>query len=508
MADLEAEVLADMESNPETYLDTAEKYLVIDNDLRTIIIPAGITIIGVESDDGVNRLHFKMPRTYGEFDLSEFTIRINFMNRKKVNGIYVANAYKDGTYLVDDAEVDGDYIKFSWLVGRNAVKYMGDTKFIVCLKKTDSDGIVVKEFNTSLAILPSLEGLEVGTPEPDEDDKDVIAQLLAITEAKSNEAVQAVEDAKTQALEEIAQAGGVAIDDTLTESGQAADAKVVGDKFSQLSEDNTNLDNRLKTLEQGGTGGTGLSTEAIDKLEEVGNYLAYTTADGGSKWTELISILRNGSSGGGSGETVTLQSISATYTGGDVAVGTSLNDLIGITVTAHYSDGSTANVTGYTLSGTIAEGSNTITVSYGGKITTFTVTGVAESGGEETGVSNETEWTDGVPYTFEWVVNEYVTNASNQGTFKAYDGWYRSPYLYCEGASTLDIHNHFANSSGYNAFYDANKNYISSFSVNKTTSAGSAITIEVPENAVYFAVSYDASVESATGLPYTITPNA
>lgn len=66
---------------------------------------------------------------------------------------------------------------------------------------------------------------------------------------------------------------------------------------AQLKED-------LKQLEQNGTGtGTGLSTDAIDKLEEVGNYLAYTTADGGSKWTELISILRNGSSGSGSGET-------------------------------------------------------------------------------------------------------------------------------------------------------------------------------------------------------------
>ncbi|MGE9975271.1 bacterial Ig-like domain-containing protein, partial [Coprococcus catus] len=128
----------------------------------------------------------------------------------------------------------------------------------------------------------------------------------------------------------------------------------------------------------GGSGGTGLSTEVINKLEEVGNYLAYATADGGSKWTELIAILRNGSSGSGSGETVTLQSISATYSGSDVAVGTALTDLTGITVTAHYSDGSTANVTDYTLSGEIAEGSNTITVSYGSKTTTFTVTGVAK----------------------------------------------------------------------------------------------------------------------------------
>lgn len=80
---------------------------------------------------------------------------------------------------------------------------------------------------------------------------------------------------------------------------------------------------------------------------------------------------------------VTLSSISATYSGGDVAVGTAVTDLTGIVVTAHYSDGTSETVTGYTLSGTIAEGNNTITVSYGGKTTSFTVTGVAESGGED-----------------------------------------------------------------------------------------------------------------------------
>lgn len=75
---------------------------------------------------------------------------------------------------------------------------------------------------------------------------------------------------------------------------------------------------------------------------------------------------------------VTLTSISATYSGGDVAVGTALTDLTGIVVTATYSDGSTAAVTGYTLSGEIAEGSNTITVTYQGKTATFTVNGAAE----------------------------------------------------------------------------------------------------------------------------------
>lgn len=80
---------------------------------------------------------------------------------------------------------------------------------------------------------------------------------------------------------------------------------------------------------------------------------------------------------------VTLTSISATYTGGNVTVGTSVTDLTGITVTGTYSDGSTSTITGYTLSGEIVEGSNTITVSYSDKTTTFTVVGVAEEEPDE-----------------------------------------------------------------------------------------------------------------------------
>lgn len=80
---------------------------------------------------------------------------------------------------------------------------------------------------------------------------------------------------------------------------------------------------------------------------------------------------------------VVLTGISAVYSGGDVTVGTAVTDLTGIVVTATYSDGSTETVTDYTMSGTIAEGSNTVTVTYQNMTTTFTVTGVAESGGEE-----------------------------------------------------------------------------------------------------------------------------
>lgn len=129
----------------------ASKILVIDNDLRTISIPAAVTLLGVEHDNGVHRMQFSMPRMYGEFDLSEFEVRINYLNAKGEGDIY----------LVNDAAVDGDHIVFSWLADRFAFKSKGKVTFIVCLRKYDEKGTVVKEFNTTLASLPVLEGLEV-----------------------------------------------------------------------------------------------------------------------------------------------------------------------------------------------------------------------------------------------------------------------------------------------------------------------------------------------------------
>lgn len=73
-----------------------------------------------------------------------------------------------------------------------------------------------------------------------------------------------------------------------------------------------------------------------------------------------------------------LQSISAVYNGGDVAMGSDVNALkTDLVVTATYTDSSTETVpsTDYTLSGNLSTvGSKTITVSYQNKTTTFNVT--------------------------------------------------------------------------------------------------------------------------------------
>ena len=73
----------------------------------------------------------------------------------------------------------------------------------------------------------------------------------------------------------------------------------------------------------------------------------------------------------------TISSISATFIQGQNIIydTASLDDLRQyLTVTATYTGGATATVTGYSLSGTLTAGTSTITVSYSGKTTTFNAT--------------------------------------------------------------------------------------------------------------------------------------
>jgi len=135
-------------------------------------------------------------------------------------------------------------------------------------------------------------------------------------------------------------------------------------------------------LQQPGSAGTGLSEAAAALLVEILRHAIY---DGDQTGNIDALAAELGLSAGDPGDdvtpeepVVTLTDITASYTGGDVPVGTALTDLTGITVTAHYSDGSSRTVTDFTLSGTIAEGSNTVTVTYAGKTAAFTVTGIAE----------------------------------------------------------------------------------------------------------------------------------
>lgn len=180
-----------------------EDICVIDSDLRIIDIPEQFKVLGVENDKDVKVMQFRMPKVYKGTDLSAFNISVNYQN---------ARGTKD-RYVVADKKVSGDQIEFSWTVGKTATVYRGDTRFIVCMRLIGSDGVIKKEFNTTLATMTVLEGLEVDNPVIEQEEKDIIAQLLQIVDDKSKEAVQAVTAEGTKQIKAVqAEAQEIAAD--------------------------------------------------------------------------------------------------------------------------------------------------------------------------------------------------------------------------------------------------------------------------------------------------------
>lgn len=160
-------------------VELSNDVLTIDSNLRTISIPKGMTCLGVEADDGVQKLKFSMPRTYNGIDLSTYNVRINYENARKEGDIYSPT----------DVKVSEDAITFTWVVGRLAFNYIGNVRFNVCLKLIGDDAVILSEFNTTWATLPVLEGLEVEEAVVEEVGTDALASAAyeAIEKALSTE---------------------------------------------------------------------------------------------------------------------------------------------------------------------------------------------------------------------------------------------------------------------------------------------------------------------------------
>ena len=150
---------------------------------------------------------------------------------------------------------------------------------------------------------------------------------------------------------------------------------------TQLDADLTSVANAIRT--KGGTsaqlafpngfisaiqnlGGDGLTNEVKQALLQIGQKVAYIDAEGQQYYNDLMAAL------------YPVDSISAAFTQGSAVIydTDSLDTLKQyLTVTANYSDGTSATVTDYTLSGTLTAGTSTITVSYRDKSIKYEVIG-------------------------------------------------------------------------------------------------------------------------------------
>lgn len=162
-------------ANPET-----EPHIVVGED-RFITVPEELRRIAVQFDHDVETVTFDCPRYWDGLDMSDLSIYINYMRKDKYVGCYKA------TDITVDA-VNSSIMHFNWKISRNVSEIMGELKFLVCIKKGDSEGYEVNHWNSELNNeMYVSEGLELGSDYfdayPDiitqwEDEVDAVKQIL------------------------------------------------------------------------------------------------------------------------------------------------------------------------------------------------------------------------------------------------------------------------------------------------------------------------------------------
>lgn len=148
---------------------------------------------------------------------------------------------------------------------------------------------------------------------------------------------------------------------------EIADVKAdLGDLSELETTDKSNLVSAINEAAQSGGSGTGLTEDMKQALLACFNNVAWKEDDDG----ELIDALEEALY-----PPANLTRITAVYTqSGTVTNWNTLDDLkADLVVTAHFDNGTSETVSNYALSGSLVAPSSTITVTYGGKTTTFTV---------------------------------------------------------------------------------------------------------------------------------------
>lgn len=140
----------------------------IDSNTREIIFLDNSECFGVEFDKNTQRIEFSCPKIVGDnLDLTKCICRINYMNAK---------GYRD-SYLIDDILVDGDNITFTWTLSSKVTAGRGNCLFIFCSRQVNENGVIEKEWNTTVAKASIKRGLETNS-HIEEEYSDILESIL------------------------------------------------------------------------------------------------------------------------------------------------------------------------------------------------------------------------------------------------------------------------------------------------------------------------------------------
>lgn len=153
------------------------KYLEINADDRSIIIPASENLLGVENDNEGARKYFRCPKIVGDnIDLMKSDVYINVQN---------ASGEKSGKdrYTVQNMTASGDNVTFEWVLERKVTSHEGSVRFAVCVREKGTE----REWHTTFATGNALEGEELFEPaELEARGQDFIGILTSDANADAN----------------------------------------------------------------------------------------------------------------------------------------------------------------------------------------------------------------------------------------------------------------------------------------------------------------------------------
>lgn len=203
-------------SEPET-----EGCIVIRDD-RHITVPEKLKRIAVQYDHNVETVTFDCPRYWDDHDMSKMIVYINY---RLPNG-------DPGSYVAANIKASGNRMSFDWTILKDVTPHKGNLIFLVCIKKTNAEGVEENHWNSELCTdMYISEGLET-VEQVTYDYPDLVNQLLermTVVEQINVQAdeMQTLRDATVAAAEEADAAKTEAI--TVKESVDASLAHVHND---------------------------------------------------------------------------------------------------------------------------------------------------------------------------------------------------------------------------------------------------------------------------------------
>lgn len=138
------ELLNNLSDNTSTYLmnPLTEEHIVIDSN-RKISVPENLKRIAVQHDHNIETVTFDCPRYWDEHDMSTMSVFINYVRADGKLGSYNA-----ADITIDES--DNSIMHFTWTISRNVSDAKGNISFLVCVRKTNDEGVEENHWSSEL----------------------------------------------------------------------------------------------------------------------------------------------------------------------------------------------------------------------------------------------------------------------------------------------------------------------------------------------------------------------